>query len=63
MRDTVEQGLRILGQIVSGGLMAKGYVDGEGALLVGGAISSVGLLGWWIWWWKSQPEKPAEPAV
>lgn len=54
-RATVEQFLRIVGQIASGALASAGYVTGEGTMLVGGAVSSVGLLIWWLVWWSKQP--------
>lgn len=51
-----EQFLRIVGQIASGAAMTAGYVNEEGALLVGGAVTSVGLLTWWLVWWAKQPK-------
>lgn len=55
-RALIEQGLRILGQIASGAAMTAGYVNNEGAVLVGGAVTSVGLLAWWLVWWSKQPK-------
>lgn len=50
MWDTLQQLIRIIMQIISGYLIARGVLDEANAVALSGAVLSLANIAWWAYW-------------